>query len=136
MSRVSGVTGPGPLQSARTQATKGGAEFSVTGGPEAAEGALPSLPTQPVGLAAMLVLQQAEAADPRKKGRQLGFALLDALQALQHDLLHGTETASLSALAGLAQEVPPGADPQLAGLLAEIRLRARIELLRRGVETG
>ena len=107
-------------------------------GAEAKDQLRVSVAAPPVGLAGMLALQEAETEAARNgKGRRHGLAVLDALRKLQGDLLRETGAGeagmrSLARLAGQGQEV---ADPGLADVLSAIRLRAKIELLRRGVET-
>ncbi len=70
------------------------------------------------------------------RARRRGDALLRSLRDLQLGLLRGTiDPARLRALADLV----PGeeaADPALAAALAAIRLRARVELARHGLDTG
>ncbi len=137
MSRVSGV-GPGAaVTPGRTQpATAGG--FSVTGEAKAAEAA-PVPAAEPAALAGMLALQEAETETARnRKGQRHGAALLNAMRQLQQELLGAPEQAEpgISSLARLAASTPPVSDPVLAQILSAIRLRARVELLRRGVETG
>jgi hypothetical protein len=107
-------------------------------GAEAKDQLRVSAAAPPVGLAGMLALQEAETEAARNgKGRRHGLAVLDALRKLQGDLLRETGDGEagmrrLARLAGQGQEV---ADPGLADVLSAIRLRAKIELLRRGVET-
>ena len=137
MSRVSGV-GPGvPVAPGRAQpATSGG--FTVAAETKVAEAAAAAV-TQPVAPAAMLALQEAETETARnRKGHRHGAALLDALRQLQQELLgKPAETGpGIATLARLAASAPSVSDPELGQILSAIRLRARVELLRRGVETG
>jgi hypothetical protein len=94
-------------------------------------------PAHSVNLSAMLALQEAETDIVQDKAaRRQGFAMLEALSALQKDLLSpsANEETTLAALNRLAAEVPQTTDPNLTTLLDSIRLRAKIELLRRGVQ--
>jgi Class II flagellar assembly regulator len=148
MNRLGGVSG-GVAAGGRTgeaaarAASAPGGGFSaaadrVVAGAEATDQLRVSEAAPPVGLAGMLALQEAETETARNgKGRRHGLAVLDALRELQGDLLRETGGGaagmrSLARLAGQGQEV---ADQGLADVLSAIRLRAKIELLRRGVET-
>ncbi len=68
---------------------------------------------------------------PNRKARRQAKQLLDALQAMQRDLLRsGASAASLSRIVQLAEDLAPGherADAELADICAGIVLRARIE---------
>jgi hypothetical protein len=139
MSRVNGVGGASAIAGGRaTKAAGGPGGFSVAADSPAAEGVGRAQAVQPMGLIGMLALQEAETETTgNKNGRRHGFAVLDALQELQHGLLSpagdGQEIARLFALARESSSV---ADPVLGQVLSAIRLRAKIELLRRGVEPG
>lgn len=147
MNRVGGVSGGVAAggwtgaASAREAAPGGGfsaAADGVAAGAEAEDQLRVSAAAPPLGLAGMLALQEAETeAASNGKGRRHGLAVLDALRELQGDLLRETGGGeagmrSLARLAGQGQDV---ADQGLADVLSAIRLRAKIELLRRGVET-
>jgi class II flagellar assembly regulator FliX len=91
------------------------------------------------GAGAMLALQEhigqaagsaAELAD--REARRHGQDLLEALAALQKELLAGGGDAavSLSRLSALADMISTAHDPALAQILGAIRLRARLEILR------
>ena len=65
--------------------------------------------------------------DARRHGRQI----LEALVALQRDLLHGVSLeASVSHLNALVARSSHPKDPALARALVAIHLRARVEMLR------
>ncbi len=135
---VNRVTGPGrpavPAGRAISTPAAPAGQFSVTPETAAAE---PPPPAAGVTLAAMLALQEAQSgALQNQAARRQGFALLAALSDLQKDLLAplGSDETALATLTRLAGEPPQTADPALATLLDAIRLRAKIELLRRGVE--
>jgi hypothetical protein len=90
------------------------------------------------GLAALIALQEAEAAALRdREARRRGQALLAELAAVQRALLTSVtgqpDRASLHRLAALADQVPEAADPALAALVGAIAVRARVELARHGV---
>ncbi len=138
MRRIDRVAGSAMPGSGRAKAAAGEGGFNVEPGSVPAEGAGRSQEVQPAGLTGMLALQEAEAEVAGKRnGRRHGLALLDALQDLQRDLLAPVDDqAQISGLARLAEAIPAVTDPGLADVLAAIRLRAKIELLRRGLEPG
>jgi hypothetical protein len=71
----------------------------------------------------------AETAD--REARRHGQDILEALAALQKDLLRdGVPTDGLSRLTALTTMIPAAHDPALARILAAIRLRARLEIVR------
>jgi len=83
------------------------------------------------------VLLAADALDATARrdeaARRHGQALLRDLGVLQQRVLAGGDlTETLARLAQLVGDVPDAADPRLAETLAQIALRARIELTRRG----
>lgn len=63
---------------------------------------------------------------PERAARRHADALLAALMAVQRGMLDGDEVAAVAALDALASQPTPPAEPPLAALLAEIRLRARV----------
>ena len=86
---------------------------------------------------AMLALQEDIGRDadrsggaPDREARRHGQDILEALAALQKDLLAGDPAQGLSRLAALAERMPTARDPALAQVLSSIRLRARLEILR------
>ncbi len=129
---VRGVTGG--LVAGKARASRGSVGgFSLGGvpadGTAAAQGAAPA---QAIGL---LALQEiAPAAERDARARKRGEALLRSLSDLQVGLLdRSLDPARLRALAALV----PGddaADPALAAALSAIRLRARVELARHGLD--
>ncbi len=61
-----------------------------------------------------------------RAARRQADSLLAALASVQQAMLRGSEAEAVAALEALAAEPPPPADPPLAALLGEIRLRARV----------
>lgn len=131
---VIGVTG-GTAAGKGRRVRSGASGFSLgntsTGAAAAAQGAAPA---QAVGL---LALQEAgPVAERDSRARKRGEALLQSLSELQLGLLGGRlDPARLRALAALV----PGegaADPALAAAISAIRLRARVELARHGLEAA
>ena len=86
---------------------------------------------------AMLALQEEVGRDADRPGesadreaRRHGQDILEALAALQKDLLKGGPGGDLSRLTALAGMMPAAHDPVLARVLSSIRLRAQLEILR------
>lgn len=135
MVELRGVTGgmaTGPGRGARASA--GGFRLGRAGGGAQAAPAQGVAAPQGVGL---LALQEtAPAAERDARARRRGEALIEELAALQAGLLAGrVEPARLRALASLSAG-EAAADPALAAILAEISLRARVELARLGMDDG
>lgn len=131
---VRGVSGG--IAAGRGRAARGaGGAFSLGAGrAEGAAAAQATAPAQPISL---LVLQEAgPAAERDARARRRGDALLLALSELQRGMLGGRlDPARLRALAAPAAD-EDAADPALAAALAAIRLRARVELARLGLDTA
>ena len=125
------MSGPAPRAAAGA-----GAQFTVGIDP-AAGGPVPAGAGE-VSLEGMLALQEADGALAReghatrdRKARRRGRALLEALAGLQRGLLaEGAAVDTLRRLAQLAAEPEEAADPALGLILAQILLRARVELAR------
>ena len=88
------------------------------------------------GIDALLALQSVE--DPterRRKAVKRGRGALDALDALKLGLLAGTfDTGALARLKSVtAALAEPSGDPALDAVLAEIELRAQVELAKIGL---
>lgn len=132
---VRGVTGgvvAGTGRAARAQG--GGFRLGATGAGVAAA------PAQgiaaPQGVALLALQECAPAAERDARARRQGQALIEELAALQAGLLAGrVDTARLRALAGMCAG-EEAADPALAAAIGAIRLRARVELARLGLEDG
>jgi hypothetical protein len=96
-------------------------------------------------LAGMLALQEGAAVNGAataasgsaardRQARRRGRDLLEALAALHCAVLAGPpDAASLASLAALAAPSAEAADPALRRIVADIRLRAHVELARYGV---
>lgn len=139
---IQGLGGPAPARGGRRTGSANGSTFHVPpdrtaaeGGGEgvaegmAAEGASAAM------LDAMLSLQEMDPASERdRQGRRHGQAMLAALAGLQSALLSaaGDDEAAVSHLTGLLAQMPVAADPTLNGVLKAIRVRAMVELARRG----
>lgn len=126
MTRIGAIQGGGL---AVRRAARGAGGFALTGRSEAAETAPAAAPVAP---SALLALQETPMAEPaEERARRRGQAALDELRGLQLDLLRGqADPGRLERLAGLAGSAGEAADPALRAVLAEIALRARVELAR------
>lgn len=99
---------------------------SPAGAPSGAAG-----PTSLAGLDAVLVLQNQTDTpqERRRRAARRGHDLLDGLDRLKAALLVGrVPVQDLRAIAGRLAERDPSGDPRLDGLIAEIELRAAVEL--------
>jgi hypothetical protein len=91
------------------------------------------------GLDGLLALQESageavDAAERDRHARTRGREVLAALASLQAAILGGGDpTAILQRLRTMTDGLPAAADPVLAAALSAIRLRARVELARRGL---
>jgi Class II flagellar assembly regulator len=133
MSRVGGITG-GALPARRPARAGGG--FALPGSSTAQEAAATAA-TGSVSALLGLQEQRAAAEPPGERAARRGEAALAELDGLQLDLLRGTDDpARLARLAALADGAEAAADPMLRRTLAEIALRARVELARRRVATA
>jgi hypothetical protein len=94
----------------------------------------------PSGIAALLSVQDEDAGAPAKRETPLRRAALalDELRGLQLALLRGCgdDPARLERLAALANGADLAAEPALRSLIAEVRLRARVELARRHAQNA
>jgi hypothetical protein len=110
--------------------------FSLEGD-TAARGTTAASGTRSIGgIDALLALQSVE--DPgerRRKAVRRGRSALDALDALKLGLLSGTyDTSALARLKSAAASLAePSGDPALDAVLAEIELRAQVELAKIGM---
>jgi len=88
------------------------------------------------GIDALLALQGVEEpSERRRKAVKRGKSALDALDALKLGLLSGTfDTGALARLKSVtASLAEPSGDPTLDAVLAEIELRAQVELAKIGM---
>ena len=124
-----------PASSPTAKRTASGT-FSLEEGGAARTTAAPSGTRGVGGIDALLALQGVEEpAERRRKAVKRGRTALDALDALKLGLLSGTfDTGALARLksvtAGLAE---PSGDPALDAVLAEIEMRAQVELAKIGM---
>lgn len=132
---VRGVTG-GVVTGAGRGARAQGGTFRL-GGAAAGGGAAPAQAVAaPQGVALLALQESAPAAERDARARRQGQALIEELAALQAGLLAGRlDPARLRAMAALCAG-EEAADPALAAAIGAIRLRARVELARLGMEDG
>ncbi|HYC99506.1 flagellar assembly protein FliX [Brevundimonas sp.] len=130
--KVTGPSGPSTSQGARPAKASGG--FSVpspgAGAPAGAPAAAASV-SGVAGVSALMALQGVEdATERRRRALRRGGGLLDRLDELKLALLAGEAgEGTLERLGrGLREERPIDADPALNSLLAQIDLRAAVEL--------
>jgi len=108
-----------------------GRSFSIGQGSDTAAATGTQGPRVTDAVTGLFSLQEVEdELSGRRRAMARGESLLDALDGLRLALLDGTMSrAQLAALGRLAQEhVALVDDPRLAGILAEIELRAAVEL--------
>lgn len=121
----SSISSPAP----RSRASEG-RSFGVRA--ERAAQADAALATPGVAVASLLALQESESGlQQDREARQHGDAVIDELTDFQRALLGGQEP-DLDRLAVLVARPVTVSDPALAGVLRAVRLRAGIELARRG----
>lgn len=123
------VTGGGTVRR-----TGGGSAFTL---PEQAPAARPvTVPAASAAydVAALMALQSVEGPlERRKRAVKRGFDLLDTLEGIRLDLLSGDISADkLETLLQLIGQPIDSGDPRIEALMADIELRARVELAKRG----
>ena len=128
-SRTNTVGGPGG-------ARRAGAPSAFTLPDEGVASRPVSVPTASAAydVAALMALQSVEGpVERRRKAVKRGFELLDTLDGIRLDLLTGDVDPDklarlMETLAGRAESD----DPRIEALVADIELRARVELAKRG----
>lgn len=136
---MSGIRGLGsmPAPPASARAARGAGGFRLAQGQGAASDVAASAAATPATALSLLGLQESGAAAERDaRARARGLALLAALSALQAGLLRGVVDAGLPARLAALGEGEAAADPALAALLAQVTLRARVELARLATATN
>jgi len=124
---VGGATGSPMPRAARSTA---GFRLAAPGVTAEAGGAAAVAP--PPGLSLLALQETAAAAERDARARARGVALIAALAYLQAGLLRGRVDAALPDRLAALSEGEAAADPGLAALVADITLRARVELARLG----
>lgn len=133
--RTGGVQGNVPTRAKDA----GGAAFSLPGAEVPSRPAATTIAaaTPLTDIAALLALQGVPVAEDRREKRRRevrrGFDLLDVLEGVKLDLLGGgVPTERLERLVDLLGRRGPSGDDQLDALIADIELRARVELAKFG----
>lgn len=126
------VGGPTARAGARAPSASGGFALPPERSATPANAAAPAMGLS--GIDALLALQAVD--DPlvsRRKALRRGASLVDALEGLQADLLAGQASEGrLNRLLALLGQPRDRVEPEIAALLADIELRARVELAKRG----
>ena len=138
--RVYGPNGSPPVGGNAPTRRAASGTFSLEAGEQPRAAAPAASPRVIGGIDALIALQGVEdSTERRRRAVRRGRAALDALDALKLALLAGSlDTAALASLkaatAGLAETT---GEPDLDTVLAEIALRAEVELAKIGMpETG
>lgn len=135
MSGIRGLGGvPARPTSVRAAGSAGG--FRLAQGQGVAVDVAAPASAVPAAALSLLGLQESAAAAERDaRARTRGLAMLSALAALQAGLLRGAVDAGLPARLAALGEGEAAADPALAALLAQVTLRARVEMARLATAT-
>jgi hypothetical protein len=139
MSRVDGIGPMAPAARSPARSPARGAGFAVPSGrAPAAKGPAAAAETAELALGGMLALQEAESGSVRDRAaRRRAQEMLEELAKLQRALLaERPDAAALHRLAELAADVPDAADPGLRQAVADVALRARVELARHEIITS
>ena len=130
MTWLDGIGPTSPAARPAARAPVRGAGFRLPAA--AAEAPVAAAATAEVMLGGMLALQEAQSGAVRdREARRRGQEMLAALARLQRALLEGhRDLPGLRRLAALVEDMPGAADPGLRQALAEVTLRARVELAR------
>ena len=130
--KVTGPSGPSSPNGARPAKAAGGFSVpSATGAASAGATAAAAAVSGVAGVSALMALQGVEdATERRRRALRRGGGLLDRLEDLKLALLSGEAGEGTLERLGrsLREERPIDADPDLNSLLAQIDLRAAVEL--------
>lgn len=130
--RTGGIQGTGTTR--RAEGT--GATFRLPEQEQAGRSTVVGGPIGATDVASLLALQSISSQDPREKKRKAvrrGLDILDVLEGIRLDLLGGgVPPERLERLVGLMGGREATGDERLDGLVADIELRARVELAKLG----
>lgn len=126
--------GIGTVDRGRARRPAGGFALAADASDSARESGAAGAAAPPGSLLALQESGGAPAVEERgARARRRAAETLDDLRDLQLALLDGEQNpAGLERLSRLAAETDAGLDPALAAVMAEVAVRARIELARRG----
>jgi hypothetical protein len=113
----------------------GTSSFSLSEPEETAAGSTTAASSSIGGLDALLALQSIDADEPRKRKKAVkrGRDLLDQLDEIKVGLLSGELSGeAIGRIVALLDEMEPTGDERLDGLVADIALRAEVELAKLG----
>lgn len=122
----------------RADAGSGASFVPVTGEAPARTPATSAGAAPLAGLDALIALQAVDEVDPerpraRRKAVRRGRDILDLLDRVKIGLLYGeVSTSDLDSILGILSELEPSGDEALDSLIAEIGLRAEVELAKLG----
>ncbi|AWN41874.1 flagellar assembly protein FliX [Methylobacterium durans] len=126
----------GPAAASAGRRTEGGRAFSLDASEAGGSAHAPAATTTLAGLDAVLMLQNGEESpgDRRRRFARRGHDLLDGLDRLKAAILMGRVPAhELQVVARrLSERASLSGDPRLDTLMAEIELRAAVELAKLG----
>lgn len=134
--RIYGTNGASALAATPTAKRSASGTFSLDAGTTARAAAPATGPRLIGGIDALIALQGfEEPGERRRRAVKRGRAALDALDALKLALLSGTlDTAALARLKSAAGDLAERTgEPELDTVLAEIELRAEVELAKIGM---
>jgi hypothetical protein len=137
--RIMRIEGPnrlaGVVSSGTTRRASGTSSFTLEETEERSQAGATSSAPALTGLDALLALQSIDADKPRKRKRAFkrGHDLLDRLDEIKIGLLSGELSGeAMENIVGLLDEMEPTGDDRLDALVADIALRAEVELAKLG----
>ncbi len=137
--RITGPTRPSAPQAGGAARRAGGGAFAPASAepPPRAAGGAAAAPL--AGLDALIALQAIDPDRPggRRRAVRHGHDLLDMLEEVKIGLLAGqVPVGALDRMLSILGAIEPSGDEQLDGLVADIRLRAEVELAKLGRFVG
>ena len=132
MLNISSIRPEGPRGSAASKKRAGG-DFKLKAGAGAETATAPKAAEGPQNVGALFAVQATSGTDADKGRRRravvAGERTLDLLDAMRVEILSGTPSLTrLREIAAAAEQASGAGDPALDSVLAEIRLRARVEI--------
>lgn len=128
-----------PAPAAATRQSAGGQSFAVSNRGEAGRTSATTMAVPLASMDALIALQgEDDPAERRRRSVKRGNDLLDALDQLKAALLGGVVPASdlRQVAARLAERRHLSGDPQLDDLVAQIELRAEVEIAKLGARAS
>lgn len=135
--RVSGPQRPATTSSSGATRRSGGsgASFSPISAEAKPQAQATSAAAPLYGIEAILALQEVgDSLEGRRRALKRGHSLLDTLEEMKIGLIDGTlSDALLQRLVTLVRDKESSGDPHIDAVIAEIELRASVELAKRGL---